>query len=123
MRRDRHRKLIRRAVMAVAVLAIPLVCTERTATAQPVQTSDRLLIGFVDYVHDGDTIVVAGQPVRLNGIDAPELTDTGGGAARDAMIGIIGDHRLTCRLDGTRTHNRVVGVCFTEAGIDIGVRL
>jgi endonuclease YncB( thermonuclease family) len=38
--------------------------------------------GPVTHVRDGDTIEVAGVPVRLNGLHAPELREPGGQAAK-----------------------------------------
>jgi len=40
------------------------------ACAFPGQASE---LSGAAYVRDGDTIVVSGRPVRLNGVDAPEL--------------------------------------------------
>lgn len=107
---------------AIARRAKPAAASPVT-TARSTFPNGRTLVGFVDHVRDGDTIVVNGHPLRLNGIDAPELGSAEGRRARAAIIGIIGGQQLSCRLDGTRTHDRVVGVCTTPDGRDIGAEL
>ena len=62
-------------------------------------------------VIDGDTVVIGPVHVRLRGLDAPELHHPGGDEAREAMRAIVGDHNLTCRPDGTKTHKRIVATC------------
>lgn len=67
---------------AVAWLAAP---------AQAAQAAGRVFGGVVSHVSDGDTLWVrpdAGGPprkIRLHGIDAPELCQAGGPAAREAL--------------------------------------
>lgn len=41
------------------------------------------------YVHDGDTIYVAREPIRLRGIDAPELDQPGGAAAKWRLVQLL----------------------------------
>jgi endonuclease YncB( thermonuclease family) len=78
-----------------------------------------LLISGPAVVLDGDTVVVTGVHIRLKGVDAPELGNPLGEAARQVMVDIIGDSELTCRLTGERTWRREVGYCTTADGIDI----
>lgn len=70
-------------------------------------------------VRDVDTIVVAGTPVRLNGLDGPETSSRIGREARAFMNQLVRGETVTCRLNGERTHDRWVGVCFLD-GQDIG---
>ena len=70
-------------------------------------------------VRDADTIVVSGTPVRLNGVDAPELSTPSGRNARRWMVGYLTGKAVTCDLNGDRTHDRYVGVCYAD-GQDIG---
>ncbi|WP_425045276.1 thermonuclease family protein [Primorskyibacter sp. S87] len=77
-----------------------------------------LLAGGVQ-VRDADTIVVSGTPVRLQGVDAPELGTAAGRDARRWMVNYLGGKRVTCDLTGERTHDRFVGVCYAD-GNDIG---
>lgn len=70
---------------------------------------------------DGDTIEVAGQSVRLHGIDAPETaqacTDGGGrrfacGAqATEALRRLIGGGDVSCAGDEQDRYGRLIAVC------------
>jgi len=78
------------------------------------------LIG-VPTVHDGDTLMIQGQAVRLFGIDAEELDEPNGPRARDALRALVrGTNHVRCELTGDKTYNRVVGICYTAAGEDLG---
>jgi endonuclease YncB( thermonuclease family) len=74
----------------------------------------------VTHVRDGDTIVIAGQAVRLNGVDAPELRDNWGASSSAAMRVMVHGRTVRCALNGERTHDRVVGICYLDDGRDIG---
>ncbi|TXL71839.1 thermonuclease family protein [Vineibacter terrae] len=82
----------------------------------------RQLVGTVTHVRDGDTIVVNGVPVRLNGLHAPELREPGGPAARAWMIEHTRGEQVVCQLNGDRTHDRWVGVCRNQDG-DLAAQL
>lgn len=73
-------------------------------------------------VIDGDTIVVAGERIRLRGIDAPEMDQECrshkgiaykcGVLAAKALAGIVGSQPVTCK-DATRDRSgRLAAVCF-----------
>lgn len=81
--------------------------------------ADRTIEGRVTVVRDVDTIVVAGIPVRLNGLDGPETSTRIGREARAFMNRRVRGETVSCQLNGDRTHNRWVGVCFLN-GQDIG---
>lgn len=77
---------------------------------------------------DGDTLEVAGQKVRLFGVDAPELDQTCerggrrwacGVAAREALAGIVGRKRLVCEVREVDRYGRAVAVC-QAGGADVG---
>jgi micrococcal nuclease len=76
------------------------------------------LTGIVTYVRDGDTIEVGTMPIRLNGLAAPEGDEPGGAEATQAMLELVQGRTLRCELDGDRTHDRCVGVCYLD-GADI----
>jgi endonuclease YncB( thermonuclease family) len=80
--------------------------------------ADRLLEGRVTVVRDVDTIVVAGTPVRLNGLVGPETSTRVGREARAFMIHLVRGETVTCQLNGERTYDRWVGNCFLD-GQDI----
>lgn len=81
--------------------------------------ADRMIEGRVTVVRDVDTIVVAGVPVRLNGLDGPETSTRIGREARAFMNRLVRGETVICQLNGERTHDRWVGVCFLD-GQDIG---
>ncbi len=66
------------------------------------------------HVRDADTIVVDGTPVRLNGVDAPELGTRSGQDAKRWMVNYLRGKSISCDLNGERTHDRWVGVCFAD---------
>lgn len=94
------------SALLVALLAAPAL-------------ADRVLEGRVTVVRDVDTIVVAGTPVRLNGLDGPETSTRVGREARAFMTRLVRGQTVTCQLNGERTHDRWVGVCYLD-GQDIG---
>jgi micrococcal nuclease len=81
--------------------------------------ADRIIEGRVTVVRDVDTIVVAGTPVRLNGVDGPETSTRIGREARAFMVRLIRGKTVTCSLNGERTYDRWVGICYLD-GQDIG---
>jgi micrococcal nuclease len=97
----------------LAVLAC-LLATQAVAASCPRGT----LTGEVTHVRDGDTIEVGGMPIRLQGLAAPESGEPGAGAATRAMTALVQGQTLRCDLDGERTHDRCVGICYLE-GRDI----
>ena len=76
------------------------------------------LIGEVTHVRDGDTIEAGGLPIRLQGLAAPEGNEPGGAEATGAMRQMVLGRELRCELDGERTHDRCVGICYLQ-GQDI----
>ena len=65
-------------------------------------------------IRDADTIVVRGVPVRLNGVDAPETNTRAGREATTFMKRLLRGETVACRLNGDRTHDRWVGVCYIQ---------
>jgi len=71
------------------------------------------------HVRDADTIVVDGTPVRLNGVDAPELASRAGRDAKRWVVNFLRNRSVKCKLNGDRTYDRWVGTCYAD-GQDIG---
>ena len=73
-------------------------------------------------VIDGDTIEIAGERIRLHGIDAPESKQTCtdkdgkewrcGQDATFALANLIQNHWITCKGDGRDRYGRLIAVCF-----------
>jgi endonuclease YncB( thermonuclease family) len=94
-----------------AALALVLLAT---APAHGQDCAPGTLARAVSYVRDGDTIEVAGRAIRLNGLAAPEGDEPGGAEATAAMRQMVDGRQVRCELDGERTHDRCVGVCYLE---------
>lgn len=73
----------------------------------------------VTHVRDGDTIVFGKQPIRLDGIAAPERNEPGGKEATAYMRQLMLGKLLNCIDNGQWTHDRLVVVCHLN-GEDIG---
>jgi endonuclease YncB( thermonuclease family) len=85
--------------------------------------AERTIEGRVTVVRDVDTIVVAGTPVRLNGVDGPETSNRAGREARAFMDRLVRGRTVACVLNGDRTYDRWVGTCFIDvdgAQVDVG---
>lgn len=80
-------------------------------------------------VLDGDTLVLEGTKVRLHDIDAPErdqwcFTHTSarypcGEHAARALSQAIGSGDVRCQSRGTDRYGRILGVCFTDASLNL----
>nr|WP_250152494.1 thermonuclease family protein [Ancylobacter radicis] len=81
-------------------------------------------------VADGDSLVVAGERVRLDGIDAPELHQSCGapgtewpcGArAKEALEAVVAQGEVNCRPVDEDRYGRAVAICAAGAA-DLGAR-
>ena len=75
--------------------------------------------GRVTHVRDVDTIEVNNLPIRLNGVDGPEMDERGGKAAKAWMTKLVFRKPVRCWLNGDKTYDRWVGTCYFK-GQDIG---
>lgn len=72
---------------------------------------------------DGDTIQIAGERIRLWGIDAPEMRDWPWGAhSRATLDRLIAGHEIACRQVTRDRYKRIIAYCHrvaddTELGI------
>lgn len=83
-------------------------------------------------VIDGDTLDVAGERIRLEGIDAPESDQTCSGgwfgtwkcgrASADHLRWLTGGRRVDCLSTGRDKYGRVLGLC-TADGRDINAEM
>jgi endonuclease YncB( thermonuclease family) len=68
---------------------------------------------------DGDSLVVAGKPVRLWGIDAPEMDTREGYLAKRYLRTIIEDRSVRCVDQGGRSSGEMMAKCFIGE-VDLG---
>jgi endonuclease YncB( thermonuclease family) len=76
-------------------------------------------------VVDGDTLEIAGEKIRLEGIDAPESAQTCGRAkggtwacgreAADALAKLVAQRRVSCQNKGFDKYERMLGIWQGEA--------
>ncbi|MEL6844646.1 MAG: thermonuclease family protein, partial [Bacteroidota bacterium] len=104
------------AVFAIVVL-VALVLLIR-----PAQSEVR---SIVRHVHDGDTIYLKGvrEPIRIWGINAPEIEDPGGWEAKDAMKALVLRRSLRCVKMDRDHYNRIVAKCFLPDGRDVAAEM
>ncbi|MEP3295565.1 MAG: hypothetical protein ABJO27_03625 [Pseudoruegeria sp.] len=69
-------------------------------------TAGEIIKGKVTHVRDVDTIEVSGLPVRLIGLDGPELDERGGKAGKRFMQGLVLHKPVQCELTGAKTYDR-----------------
>ena len=98
-------------------LALAFILIASSAFADPT-----ILTGTVTKVRDGDTIEVGKTPIRLNGVSAPEMNEPLGPQSKAFMTDLVMGKRVRCELDGSKTHDRFVGVCYLDVQ-DIGARV
>lgn len=99
---------------AKAIAAVAAICFSASGYA-----AERIS-GIVTHVRDIDTIEVDGLPIRLDGVDGPELNEKGGREAKRWMTRNYLRQRVTCELTGKKTYDRWAGTCFDRDGQDIG---
>ena len=105
--------------LGIAALAITAGAHAETLTGKP-------------RVIDADTVVIAGQRIRLDAIDAPESAQQCenakgqrypcGKQAGDALRRLIGNQPITCKAAKRDRYNRLLGIC-TLNGMDINGQL
>lgn len=78
-------------------------------------------------VHDGDTLTLNGEKIRLLYIDAPELRQVCrldrkqypcGERSRDALIALVGSNKVTCDAAKRDRYRRLLGDC-RAGGVDL----
>jgi len=74
-------------------------------------------------VTDGDTLRANDIGVRLWGIDAPEMSEVGGAAAKRGLRQLTGRDQLTCNVKDTDRYGRIVAQCYLPDGRDLACEL
>ena len=99
------------------------------ATQERIRETPTEIRGSTPRVIDADTLQMAGQKVRLQGIDAPESAQscrqpTGrsylcGDRATQALRERIGTGTVTCKIEGRDRYKRALGICYMADGTDL----
>ena len=77
------------------------------------------VVGRVTRVRDGDTVEVAGVPIRFGSLDCAERDTYDGRVATARMRELISGESLTCYLNGRRSYDRQIGSCRLGDGRDL----
>lgn len=91
----------------LVAICIFVACSASAAAGQ-------VLEGRVTKVRDADTIVVAGTPIRINGLDSVESGTAGFREAKLFAQRLVAGKIITCNLTGERTYDRMVGSCYVD---------
>lgn len=112
----------------VASALVGVVALGVIAAVPARDTAAREAVSGVAQVIDGDTLDIKGERIRLEGIDAPEISQSCprrvfgtwacGKAAAKALQQLIEKRRLSCESRGTDKYGRMLGVCYLD-GRDI----
>ncbi|MEZ5815898.1 MAG: thermonuclease family protein [Hyphomicrobiaceae bacterium] len=117
--------------LSVVLLLTVSAPTDARQSPLPLPRSHATLTGRAKAI-DGDTLMVGGLRVRLEGIDAPEIdqecTDAGGrpwpcGAVAHRLLArLVANGLVRCVERGLDKYRRLLGVCFA-GGLDVNAEL
>tara|TARA_R110002110_G_scaffold414910_2_gene646371 strand:+ start:3127 stop:3810 length:684 start_codon:yes stop_codon:yes gene_type:complete len=113
-------------VYLLASIVAVLLTSISPAPAEPIVGRAKII--------DGDTIQIAGNRIRLHGIDAPEAKQLCrrngkrhhcGTQATSALAHLVGKRRLLCRQKDRDRYGRIVAICNIETadGTDINAEM
>jgi micrococcal nuclease len=107
-------------------LLLPLLAAFFFGVGGSALAGERLLRGSVSHVTDGDSVWVRlasggpARPVRLRGIDAPEICQRHGAEARRALLSKVLAQPVLLRARGRDVYQRVLGEVATPGVADVG---
>jgi endonuclease YncB( thermonuclease family) len=81
------------------------------------------IIGMVTSVHDGDTVTVGGEPIRLASIDAPEWDQTYGQPSRAHLATLVLGQTVTVTYTEKDRFDRVVGTVFKTDCTNVNLKM
>ena len=123
--------MIQRAILSFIFAAFAFVAS--SADSLVADESERPLVGRASII-DGDTIEIAGERIRINGIDAPESSqlcedDQGqsyrcGAMSARALDQLLSESRpLRCEFVERDQYGRFVGDCFRADGLGVAAAM
>ncbi len=86
-------------------------------------TGAQRIAGKVTSVHDGDTITVNSQSIRLNSIDAPELAQAYGTQSRGQLSALVLGQQVTVTYAQKDQYDRVLGTVFKSDCRNVNLNL
>ena len=75
------------------------------------------------WVVDGDTIIIDKLPIRIAGIDAPEMDHPYGKQSKWALVKLCKGQVVTARIRPELSYDRLVAECFLPDGRDLGAEM
>jgi micrococcal nuclease len=75
------------------------------------------------WVEDGDTIYIGGRPIRLAGIDAPEIDQPYGKKAKFTLIALCRGRNVTAVFTGEQSYRREIATCLLDDGRDLSAEM
>ena len=88
-----------------------------------VSVGKQRIIGMVTSVHDGDTVTVGGESIRLASIDAPELDQAYGQPSRAHLAGMVLGQTVTVTYAEKDRFDRVVGTVFKADCTNVNLKM
>ena len=95
------------------------LCLAALSFAVPASTAQAETLEGKPILIDGDSLVVAGRPVRLWGIDAPEMNTRAGYLAKRYLRTLIEERPVRCVDEGMRAGTEMMAKCYLGE-VDIG---
>jgi endonuclease YncB( thermonuclease family) len=111
-------RLVGDALLSLVLLGLLALVAARFGDGPAIQIEGRAS------VVDGDSLVIAGERIRLRGIDAPELDQTClrdgneyacGRDAREALARLVGSRPVACASREKDRYGRLVADCLVAA--------
>lgn len=92
----------------------PTLATTAGSSLCGYQVGSQRIYGTVTNVHDGDTVTLGAQNIRLDSIDAPELAQTYGAQAQKTLETLVLGKPVTVAYTKLDRYGRTVGAVFTS---------
>lgn len=117
--RGMRRRRLADLVLAIVALGVVAVVAARMPSLRPYET-----LHGPARVADGDSLVLGGLRIRLEGIDAPELDQTCtrdggdyacGRQAREALARLVAGRAVSCESSGRDRYDRALARCTAGA--------